>query len=113
MGITNKKGAGVSAQDIYSGPTTKNNKEVTESIPAFIKNAKDGQIIFMNADFTNDKGKPQGIDHVGMIAVDKKTGNKYLVEVARNKTMDGAYISPLKERLDSLGRSKIFVADKS
>ena len=115
MGIKNTKDAGVSAQDIYSGKTTKNNKEITESVPEFIKNAKDGQLVFFNADFTNDKGKPQGIDHVGMVAVDNKTGKKYLVEVAKNKEMDGAYVSPLTTRINSLKviGSKIFIADKS
>jgi antitoxin component HigA of HigAB toxin-antitoxin module len=109
--IPNKEGASVSAEDIYRGGYTENSRSITRD--NLLKEGKDGQLVFFNANKKNDGSKKFGIDHIGVIIVDKKTNKKYIAEVTKNDTLktDGSYISELKYRLDTLKKANLYIAD--
>lgn len=89
---------GVSSEDIYRGPTTKNKKENTP-----IKDLKDGDLIFLDTGETSfDKKRKLGIDHVGVIVKDSKTGTVYIAENANGEWLKGTGLSLLSDRLKSL-----------
>ena len=89
---------GVSSEDIYRGPTTKNRKENTS-----IDDMKDGDLIFIDSGETSfDKGRKIGIDHVGVIVKDSKDGTVYIAENADSEWLKGTGLSLMSDRLKSL-----------